>query len=190
MPLRDAGLARRARLSAGCLLCSLPGSPGWISNLALSTPRHVPRPQGARGAAALGAFPTAVTAGAARSARVLMGAAKTGKSHPCHPPHRDCLRPLSPSAHPLSAFMELPGLAGRSGGPAAFPSAGQGLTRLCLCSSSLQASTAAAGTCSAPSTGTPTCTPAPTTTRQKPPRRSVRKTPSLSLRRSRSCEGG
>lgn len=96
-----------------------------------------------------------------------------------------------PSSDHLSALVEFPGLAGKSVGPAVFLSGCMGTdAALCLCSSSLQVSTAAVGTCSVPFTGTLTCTPAPTTTRQKLLRRFVRRTPSLLLRRSRSCEGG
>lgn len=82
MLLRDAWGARlawRARLQLGLPACCL-GSLVWISNLALCSPWHVPCPWGVRRAAALGAFPTAVAAGAAQSMRALTGAAKPEES--------------------------------------------------------------------------------------------------------------
>ena len=104
MLLRDAWgarLARRAllqlRLPARCL-----GSLVWINNLALCSPCHVPCPRGARRAAALGAFPTAVTAGAAQSTRALTGAAKPeeSKEPPVVFPHTETPFRLSVSAAP------------------------------------------------------------------------------------------
>lgn len=96
-----ASLARRAelqfRLPARCL-----GSLVWITNLALCGPQHVPCPRGAQRAAAVGAFPTAVTAGAAQSMRVLTGAAKPGETEeqPMVFPHAETPFRLSGTAAP------------------------------------------------------------------------------------------
>lgn len=137
-------------------------------------------------------FPPCDSWGCPRHAELL--SQRKAKSHPWSSPNEESLWPVGdsntpPSSAPFSASGAFPDVAGRSQALLLSSLAGWGLMWLCPCSSSPQVSTAAVGTCSVPFTGTLTCTPAPTTTRQKLPRRSARKTPSLSPRRSRSCEG-